>query len=134
MNRSSKGQISLDLMMAVLVTIIVLGTFMVMVRDIQDNYKEMYVENQLKKSSSEMAAFITSSSSMQGMDYQTELKVPLINYDSSKTRITVNLTNDTITAEVTLGKTISYTSKFSNASGAIITYNEDNRLLVIESA
>jgi len=120
--------------MAVLMAVIVLGTFFVMVDNIKSNYKEMFVENQLKKISSELSASITSSSSMNGMSHITKIKIPIVYYENRKYAPSIVIEDGSISASVVLaGKTISYSSSFAAPPEQVVLFDEENRYLVIKN-
>ena len=130
-----RGQISLDLLMAVLATIIVLGTFAVVADDIQDNYREMYVQNQLKKVSSELSGFLTATNALDDARFSTELKVPIIYYKDTKAKpnIAIDADQNTINVYVVLdGKTIAQETQFARSPNAVINYDFESRTLKVE--
>lgn len=129
-----KGQISLDLMVAVLATVILLGSFFIMAESIKEDYKEMFVENQLKKISSELSTTITTSNAMDDFTYTSKIKVPVIYYENRKYSPNIIIKDNNLEASVVLsGKTIKYLSSFSISNTTTVVFDSENREVVINN-
>jgi len=128
-----RGQISLDLMVAVLATVILLGAFFIMAENIKEDYKEMFVENQLKKISSELSTTITAANAMDDFIYTSKIKVPVIYYENRKYFPNIIQDNNLEASVVLSGKTIKYLSSFSISNTATVVFDSENHEVVINN-
>jgi len=134
MKGQARGQISLDLMMAVLVSIIVIGTLLVVVENVQASYEDMFIENQLKKIASESAAFVTSTNAMGDVRFTAELKVPKVQHGETKQAPAVTIDGDTITVSISIGgKDFGRSSHFSKPATATVAFDNATERLVVNN-
>jgi len=117
-----KGQISLDLLFAGLITVIVIGSFFVVTNNLRDNYESISVENQLKKVVGESAAFITSTKALEDLDFTTTIKVPKVIFGNKEIPIEFSVIGNELVGSVDIGEIIEKREIFSSPVGGTITF------------
>ncbi|MCX6801377.1 MAG: hypothetical protein NTZ73_04260 [Candidatus Diapherotrites archaeon] len=128
------GQISLDFMIAALIAVITIGSFLAVVDNFRNDYEKMFVENQLKKIASEIGSFATSTQSMEDTRFTTEMRLPKVQYKGSTMLPEINFYDGRVDVNVIINiassggpksENIGATAFFSLPIGARIDTNQD---------
>jgi hypothetical protein len=135
------GQVSLDFMIAALIAIITIGSFLIVVENFRDDYEKMFVQNQLKKISSEIGSFATSTQAMSGTLFRAETRLPKVIYKNStmlptiefyaNSKVDVNVTITTASSGGSKSETLSSTAYFTIPKGANIDINQQTYQWVV---
>jgi len=129
-----KGQISIDLIFALIVALIATGSFMAITSSFKDSNSRMLLENQLSAEATDIATFITSSGVMSGTTFIAEKKIGTVFYDGQTfhpdCNINTTLNKVTVSAK-TKDMTLSKEAYFGNAHNAKIVI--DSGILVVRN-
>jgi uncharacterized membrane-anchored protein YhcB (DUF1043 family) len=68
-----KGQISLDLIITLIVAIIIISVFATLTITMRENQQEINLQNQLRKSGSELSSLITSLQSLSDTNFEFQI-------------------------------------------------------------
>ncbi|MFA5357395.1 MAG: hypothetical protein WC308_00515 [archaeon] len=137
-----KGQVSMDFMIAALIAIITIGSFLIVVENFRDDYEKMFVQNQLKQISSKISSFATSSQGMNGTQFRVETRLPKVIYKNSTilptikfndahTNVDVNVTITTASSEGSKSEILSSTAYFTIPENANIDINQQTYQWVV---
>ena len=127
MHITNRGQISLDLILTLLVTIIFLTSMAYFVTDFGRSQNNILLDNQLKTISSDLATQITATNALSETDFELRLKIPRIIFEEKFDTPTIFITNNKIIASY---NDINEESYFSE-NNSVINKRIENGYLVI---
>ncbi len=128
----SKGQISLDFLITILVVIITMSSMALIINSIENSQEEILLTNQLKQTANELSTTITASQVMQDTNFYSKIKIDNLIYKNNEffPRIILNDTNLVVKEDIS-GKNMSHTAKFDKP--AKIKISIKGNYLVIQS-
>ncbi len=129
-----KGQISIDLIFALIVALIASGSFILISDSFKESNSKMMLENQLSAEATNIATFITSSNVMSGTTFIAEKSIGTVFYKGQVFHPDVNILadlNKVVVSTKTEDLTITKEAYFGNPQNARIVI--DNRVLVIRN-
>ena len=78
-----RGQISMDLLITLIVTIIVGSSLIYFVDNFKENNGKMLLENQLRTEAAKLSSEITSSQAMGDTNFTAEIRIDKVNYNGT---------------------------------------------------
>ena len=128
-----KGQLSIDLLLACIIALMIIGSFSVFLNNFRDNQEASLAESQLKGAASEAATFITSSRAIADTNFMAELRLPRVSYKEIYSYPEIRFADqNTVYVSISYGgKTLEAGAYFSKSADTNVS--ADNGMLVVKN-
>lgn len=130
-----KGQISIDLIFAVIIALITIVSMGTILDSFNKNQQRMVIENEIRLSATGLTSLITSSQAIADMNFYSVVPLERVYYNGTESypTATIDLDKNILTLTVSNNQiNIHYDSNFSRKGTTNVTV--ENNLLVIKNA